>query len=161
MLSRWPTTTWNNGMRRTGAGRSRAGHPHLLQQQRHGLLPGPNRHPPAVVHQTGTTNKRPGAFNANANGAKAGDCRCNVGTSQGGGGFKGSDNLPNSIATLTIAERSNASFTEGIVDEYTFTVTDCAATTCLSWQYAKKSSTAWISGYTSMWMDNIRVTIAH
>ncbi|WP_288352077.1 fimbrillin family protein [uncultured Alistipes sp.] len=100
-------------------------------------------------------------FNANANGAKAGDCRCNVGTSQGGGGFKGSDNLPNSIATLTIAERSNASFTEGIVDEYTFTVTDCAATTCLSWQYAKKNSTAWISGYTSMWMDNIRVTIAH
>ena len=100
-------------------------------------------------------------FNANANGTKAADCRCNVGTSAGGGGFKGSDDLPNKIATLTIAERSDASFAGGIVDEYEFTVPDCSNGTCLSWQYVKKNSTAWISGYTSMWMDNIRVTIVH
>lgn len=98
-------------------------------------------------------------FNANANGTKAGDCRCNVGTSSGGGGFKGSDDLPNGIATLTIAERSSASFAGDIIDEYAFTAPNCTNGTCLSWQYVKKSSSAWISGYTSMWMDNIRATI--
>ncbi len=121
---------------------------------------------PARIDSRPLSGIRPGrqvnvqvTFNANANGEKAGDCRCNVGTSSGGGGFKGSDELPNGIATLTIAERSSASFAGDIIDEYAFTAPGCTNGTCLSWQYVKKNGSTWISGYTSMWMDNVRVTI--
>lgn len=94
-------------------------------------------------------------FNADAYNQSPDKMRCNVGTSDGKGGFAGNDSN-NTIEPLTIAENSSARF-DNILGEYHYTILDCTAATCLSWNYTKESG--WVSGYTSMFMDNIRVTI--
>lgn len=96
-------------------------------------------------------------FNADAFNQSPSNMRCKAGTSNGGGGFAGNDSN-NTVATLEIAGNASAGF-DNIVGEYDFTVTGCTAQTCLSWNYTKNSG--WVSGYTSMFMDNIRVTIVH
>lgn len=97
-------------------------------------------------------------FNADAFNKEPSKMRCKVGTSNGGGGFAGNDSN-NTAATLQIAENASAGF-GNIVGEYEFTVSGCTAQTCLSWHYVKNRGSDWVSGYTSMFMDNIRVTIA-
>lgn len=94
-------------------------------------------------------------FNADAYNKSPDKMRCKAGTSNGQGGFAGNDSN-NTIATLTIAENSSAGF-DNILGEYDYTIPDCTAETCLSWNYTKESG--FVSGYTSMFMDNIRVTI--
>lgn len=94
-------------------------------------------------------------FNADAFNKSPSNMRCKVGTSNGGGGFAGNTSN-NTVATLQIAENASSGF-DNIVGEYDFTVSGCTAQTCLSWNYTKNSGS--VSGYTSMFMDNIRVTI--
>lgn len=94
-------------------------------------------------------------FNADAYNQSPDKMRCKVGTSNGGGGFAGNDSN-NTAETLTIAENPSSGF-DNIAGEYACTISDCTAETCLSWNYTKNSG--WVSGYTSMFMDNIRVTI--
>lgn len=98
-------------------------------------------------------------FNADAFNKEPSKMRCKVGTSNGGGGFAGND-PNNTAATLQIAENASAGF-GNIAGEYDFTVSGCTAQTCLSWHYVKNKNSDWVSGYTSMFMDNIRVTIVH
>lgn len=94
-------------------------------------------------------------FNADAFNKSPSNMRCKVGTSNGGGGFAGNTSN-NTVATLQIAENASSGF-DNIVGEYDFTVSGCTAQTCLSWNYTKNNGS--VSGYTSMFMDNIRVTI--
>ncbi|MDE5623869.1 MAG: fimbrillin family protein [Alistipes sp.] len=96
-------------------------------------------------------------FNADAYNKSPSNMRCKVGTSNGGGGFAG-NTANNTVATLQIAENTSAGF-DNIIGEYNCTIPGCTAQTCLSWNYTKESG--FVSGYTSMFMDNIRVTIVH
>lgn len=113
--------------------------------------------PPLAVIKEGHSVKVKVIFNADANGRKPGSLRCRVGTSSGGGDFKGNTEIPNQIATLQIAENTQASFTE-ITGEYTFTIDNANNTTCMAWRYYRESYFINID-YTNLWLDNIRVTI--
>ena len=95
-------------------------------------------------------------FNADASGDNPDRMRCDVGTSEGRGGFQGNTAIPNKIATLTIAGNSSVSYTN-ITGEYSYEISNSNNTTCLCWEYYRNNG--WVSGYRELWLDNIRVTI--
>lgn len=113
--------------------------------------------PPLADIKAGHTIKVKVTFNADANGRKPGNLRCLVGTSNGDGKFQGNTAIPNQIASLQIAENTQASFTE-IKGEYSFTIDNTTNATCMAWQYSRESYFINID-YTNLWLDNIRVTI--
>ena len=92
-------------------------------------------------------------FNASVGGASTSKMRCILGTSSDNGGFQGNDAI-SSITTLSSIATSD-SYTN-IPGEYSFEVGSCTRNTRLAWQTSKDG---WISGYSNIYLDNIRVTI--
>lgn len=92
-------------------------------------------------------------FNASVGGASTSRMRCILGTSSDNGGFQGDDAI-SSITTLSSIATSD-SYTN-IPGEYSFEVGSCTRNTRLAWQTSKDG---WISGYSNIYLDNIRVTI--
>lgn len=92
-------------------------------------------------------------FNASVGGKSTDKIQCVLGTSSGNGGFQGNDAI-SSITTLSSIATSD-SYTN-IPGEYSFEVGSCTRNTRLAWQTSKDG---WISGYSNIYLDNIRVTI--